>query len=435
MEENNYSSLNPELIQGDNAVEVKEEPKNETPDDFNGDEINAKVDEILADQIISNSEKLRTIVWNACLKLHKDKVNYDIKDVCDTVKTYLSHGKLELLHDKVSLDNQKAAVEFVDSAIISSEGLAGASKSLQSLADGSFFDSLMGDGVTDADRSAISEISNFAATRIQLDEDNDQIEIKKLQKELHEAVAVSDIVYQLVMADYRAEHGDTSIYDDVLEKLYKDKDTLSKSSNLNAANRIKNIDEVIDALDESKRLELINYVKPKLNNAKALREMAKELIKLGPRIYPRLNKVGISKDYVLEFLRFCLTEFEFRSIYNTGDIIIPDKSALSPACMMFFYHILKLVDHERQRGTYKSVIYKMIFIYVMDISMKYPVTKSEFRSKRFVEQDGDPITETEMSKIRSAVYDAIMPVLKVYAEILNDKTLVEYSKAQARKTK
>ena len=77
----------------------------------------------------------------------------------------------------------------------------------------------------------------------------------------------------------------------------------------------------------------------------------------------------------------------------------------------------------------------MIFIYLMDISMKYPVVKGDIRSQRFVEQDSDPITETEMSKIRSAVYDAIMPVLKVYAEILNDKTLVDYSKAQARRLK
>lgn len=434
MEENNCNPIATALAQNATAVENVVEPKDEIPEDFNGDEINAKVDEIIANQTISNSDKLREIVWNTCLKLYKDGVEYDIADVVDTVKTYMAHSKIELLHDKVTLDNQKAAVEFVDSAIISSEGLAGASNSLQSLVDGSFFDDLMGEYTSDSDRAAVNEISSFA-TKIQLDENNEQIEIKQLQKELHQTVAISDIAYQLVMADYKAEHGDTSIYDDVLEKLYKDKDTLSKSTNVNAANRIKNIDAVIEALDENKRLELIDYVKPKLNNAKALREMAKELIKLGPKIYPKLGKVGITKDYVLEFLRFFLTEFDFRSIYNTGDIIMPDRSAISPACMMFFYHILKLVEHERQRGTYKSVIYKMIFIYVMDTSMRYPVNPKNCRPQRFVEQEGDPVTETELSLTRDKIYDAIMPVLKVYAEILNDKTLVDYSKAQARRLK
>ena len=77
----------------------------------------------------------------------------------------------------------------------------------------------------------------------------------------------------------------------------------------------------------------------------------------------------------------------------------------------------------------------MIFIYVMDTSMKYPVKKSEFRAKRFVEQDGDPVTETELSKIRSDIYDAFMPVLKSYALALNDKTLVNYAKVQARRSK
>ena len=265
--------------------------------------------------------------------------------------------------------------------------------------------------------------------------DDDQIEIKRLQKELHESVAISDVAYSLVMANYKAEHGDTTVYDDVLEKLYKDKDTLSKSSNINAPARIKNIDAVIDALDESKRLELIEYIKPKLTNLKGLREMAKELIRTGSKIYPKLNRVGISKEYVLEFLRFFLTEHEFRSIYYTGDLYILNKEEIPQACMMFFYHILKLVEHERQRGTYKSVIYKMIFIYVMDTSMKYSVKKSEFREKRFVEQDGDPVTETELSKIRSDIYDAIMPVLKIYTDVLNDKTLMNYAKSQARRSK
>ena len=269
MEENNYNPLDPEIVQDHREEEATDDA---IPEGFNGDEINTKVDEIIANQTISNSDKLREIVWNTCLKLYKDDVEYDIADVVDTVKTYLSHSKIELLHDKVTLDNQKAAVEFIDSAIISSEGLAGASNSLQSLADGSFFDNLMSEYTSDSDKAAVNEISNFA-TKIQLDENNEQIEIKKLQKELHQTVAISDIAYQLVMADYRAEHGDTSIYDDVLEKLYKDKDTLSKSTNINAANRIKNIDAVIEALDESKRLELIDYVKPKLNNVKALVEL------------------------------------------------------------------------------------------------------------------------------------------------------------------
>lgn len=432
-ETNNYNPLDPELVSVVGEDTTEEEPKNEIPEGF--DEANMKLQ---IDTEMENNkdtdEKIREMLWNACIKLYNDKVEYNVKDVYDTIKSYYNHTKIELLHDKVTLDNQKAAVEFVDSAIISSEGLAGASQSLQSLADGSFFDNLMSDGVSEEDKIAVSTVTDFAAN-MKITTDDDQIEIKRLQKELHESVAISDVAYSLVMANYKAEHGDTTVYDDVLEKLYKDKDTLSKSSNINAPARIKNIDAVIDALDETKRLDLIEYIKPKLTNLKGLREMAKELIRTGSKIYPKLDRVGISKEYVLEFLRFFLTEHEFRSIYYTGDLYILNKEEIPQACMMFFYHILKLVEHERQRGTYKSVIYKMIFIYVMDTSMKYPVRKDEFRAKRFVEQDGEPVTETELSKIRSDIYDAIMPVLKIYTDVLNDKTLMNYAKSQARRSK
>ena len=432
-ETNNYNPLDPELVSVVGEDTTEEEPKNEIPEGFDEADMKLQIDTEMENNK-DTDEKIREMLWNACIKLYNDKVEYNVKDVYDTIKSYYNHTKIELLHDKVTLDNQKAAVEFVDSAIISSEGLAGASQSLQSLADGSFFDNLMSDGVSEEDKIAVSTVTDFAAN-MKITTDDDQIEIKRLQKELHESVAISDVAYSLVMANYKAEHGDTTVYDDVLEKLYKDKDTLSKSSNINAPARIKNIDAVIDALDESKRLELIEYIKPKLTNLKGLREMAKELIRTGSKIYPKLDRVGISKEYVLEFLRFFLTEHEFRSIYYTGDLYILNKEEIPQACMMFFYHILKLVEHERQRGTYKSVIYKMIFIYVMDTSMKYSVKKSEFREKRFVEQDGDPVTETELSKIRSDIYDAIMPVLKIYTDVLNDKTLMNYAKSQARRSK
>ena len=432
-ETNNYNPLDPELVSVVGEDTTEEEPKNEIPEGFDEADMKLQIDTEMENNK-DTDEKIREMLWNACIKLYNDKVEYNVKDVYDTIKSYYNHTKIELLHDKVTLDNQKAAVEFVDSAIISSEGLAGASQSLQSLADGSFFDNLMSDGVSEEDKIAVSTVTDFAAN-MKITTDDDQIEIKRLQKELHECVAISDVAYSLVMANYKAEHGDTTVYDDVLEKLYKDKDTLSKSSNINAPARIKNIDAVIDALDESKRLELIEYIKPKLTNLKGLREMAKELIRTGSKIYPKLDRVGISKEYVLEFLRFFLTEHEFRSIYYTGDLYILNKEEIPQACMMFFYHILKLVEHERQRGTYKSVIYKMIFIYVMDTSMKYSVKKSEFREKRFVEQDGDPVTETELSKIRSDIYDAIMPVLKIYTDVLNDKTLMNYAKSQARRSK
>ena len=432
-ETNNYNPLDPELVSVVGEDTTEEEPKNEIPEGFDEADMKLQIDTEMENNK-DTDEKIREMLWNACIKLYNDKVEYNVKDVYDTIKSYYNHTKIELLHDKVTLDNQKAAVEFVDSAIISSEGLAGASQSLQSLADGSFFDNLMSDGVSEEDKIAVSTVTDFAAN-MKITTDDDQIEIKRLQKELHECVAISDVAYSLVMANYKAEHGDTTVYDDVLEKLYKDKDTLSKSSNINAPARIKNIDAVIDALDESKRLELIEYIKPKLTNLKGLREMAKELIRTGSKIYPKLDRVGISKEYVLEFLRFFLTEHEFRSIYYTGDLYILNKEEIPQACLMFFYHILKLVEHERQRGTYKSVIYKMIFIYVMDTSMKYSVKKSEFREKRFVEQDGDPVTETELSKIRSDIYDAIMPVLKIYTDVLNDKTLMNYAKSQARRSK
>ena len=434
MEETNiYNPLDPELVSVVGEDTTEEEPKNEIPEGFNEADMKLQIDTEMENNK-DTDEKIREMLWNACIKLYNDKVEYNVKDVYDTIKSYYNHTKIELLHDKVTLDNQKAAVEFVDSAIISSEGLAGASQSLQSLADGSFFDNLMSDGVSEEDKIAVSTVTDFAAN-MKVTTDDDQIELKRLQKELHESVAISDVAYSLVMANYKAEHGDTTVYDDVLEKLYKDKDTLSKSSNINAPARIKNIDAVIDALDESKRLDLIEYIKPKLTNLKGLREMAKELIRTGSKIYPKLDRVGISKEYVLEFLRFFLTEHEFRSIYYTGDLYILNKEEIPQACMMFFYHILKLVEHERQRGTYKSVIYKMIFIYVMDTSMKYPVRKDEFRAKRFVEQDGEPVTETELSKIRSDIYDAIMPVLKIYTDVLNDKTLMNYAKSQARRSK
>ena len=432
-ETNNYNPLDPELVSVVGEDTTEEEPKNEIPEGFNEADMKLQIDTEMENNK-DTDEKIREMLWNACIKLYNDKIEYNVKDVYDTIKSYYNHTKIELLHDKVTLDNQKAAVEFVDSAITSSEGLAGASQSLQSLADGSFFDNLMSDGVSEEDKIAVSTVTDFAAN-MKVTTDDDQIELKRLQKELHESVAISDVAYSLVMANYKAEHGDTTVYDDVLEKLYKDKDTLSKSSNINAPARIKNIDAVIDALDESKRLELIEYIKPKLTNLKGLREMAKELIRTGSKIYPKLDRVGISKEYVLEFLRFFLTEHEFRSIYYTGDLYILNKEEIPQACMMFFYHILKLVEHERQRGTYKSVIYKMIFIYVMDTSMKYPVRKDEFRAKRFVEQDGEPVTETELSKIRSDIYDAIMPVLKIYTDVLNDKTLMNYAKSQARRSK
>ena len=348
-----------------------------------------------------------------------------VKDVEDVVNEFSKKTKIELVMAKREIENYNSLKELAAGLAETGKSMSATSKALTDFVAPDFDEN---DNETDATESIEEPESE--------PEDEFVNEIDGMYKTLENDIAIANIAYDVVYQKYMEDHPNTTVYDDLLEKLLKDKATLESSNNINAPKLIACIDNVIACMQKNDLEALLVPFHTKTDNRKRLRILAKELINVKRPVYRDLETIGITQEHIMKFINFFITEANFRETYATGPIGFPDARLIPNICLFFLYHLCKIITNSRKRATYETLKYRLAFMHVIDVVDKYPSTTKTFTENRFIGDATDENAEpTELSIARAKVYDTFVPLLMKYFGAMNDQTLVKYSAAQARKTK
>ena len=341
-----------------------------------------------------------------------------ISEVEELVEDLSSKTKMELIMARKEIEDAESMQEVIDELKSTATNMESASEALESLTLlEDLDDSVEKDETGDAKASA---------------------ELESVVNELNTDISLAKIAYDVVYENYINTHPTTTVYEDLLEKLLKDKSTLEKSSSVNAPKLIEKIDEVIAAMQANDISALIGSFMSKTENEKRLRELAKELVSIKRPVYYDLGQIGISQDDIVKFVRFFVTEDLFRHTHNFGKEYNVDSQLMPNVCLFFMFHLHKIIKNSRKRATYETLKYRLAFMHIIDICNKFPSNSIDEPSRFMPVNEGDENAErvpSELSIVRGDAYDAFMPLFERYYSIMKDKTLVKYAEARARKTK
>lgn len=348
-----------------------------------------------------------------------------IKDVEDVVDELSKKTKIELVMAKREIDNYSGLKELAAGLAESGKSMSETSKALEEIAFPNF---------DDGDEDEESENESSEGTT----ENSFNEEIDTLYKSLESNIEIAKIAYDVVYQKYLEEHPNNTVYDDLLEKLLKDRATLEEGNNVNAPKLIACIDDVITCMQKNDLDTLLTHFHTKTDNIKRLRILAKELINIKRPVYRDLENIGITQDHIVKFINFFINEANFRETFAFGEIGFPDTRLIPNICLFFLYHLCKIITNSRKRASYETLKYRLAFMHVVDVVDKYPSNPKKFVEERFDTSSADSTGElvlNELSIVRAKVYDSFMPLLMKYFAAMNDQSLVKYSVAQARKTK
>ena len=349
-----------------------------------------------------------------------------IKDVEDVVDELSKKTKIELVMAKREIDNYSGLKELAAGLAESGKSMSETSKALEEIAFPNFDD---GD---EEDKESENESSEGTT------ENSFNEEIDTLYKSLESNIEIAKIAYDVVYQKYLDDHPNNTVYDDLLEKLLKDRATLEEGNNVNAPKLIACIDDVIACMQKNDLDTLLTHFHTKTDNIKRLRILAKELINIKRPVYRDLENIGITQDHIVKFINFFITEANFRETFAFGEIGFPDTRLIPNICLFFLYHLCKIITNSRKRASYETLKYRLAFMHVVDVVDKYPSNPKKYVEERFDTSSADSTGElvlNELSIVRAKVYDSFMPLLMKYFAAMNDQSLVKYSVAQARKTK
>ena len=327
-----------------------------------------------------------------------------VKDVEDVVNEFSKKTKIELVMAKREIENYNSLKELAAGLAETGKSMSATSKALTDFVAPDFDEN---DNETDATESIEEPESE--------PEDEFVNEIDGMYKTLENDIAIANIAYDVVYQKYMEDHPNTTVYDDLLEKLLKDKSTLESSNNINAPKLIACIDNVIACMQKNDLEALLVPFHTKTDNRKRLRILAKELINVKRPVYRDLETIGITQEHIMKFINFFITEANFRETYATGPIGFPDARLIPNICLFFLYHLCKIITNSRKRATYETLKYRLAFMHVIDVVDKYPSTTKTFTENRFIGDATDENAEpTELSIARAKVYDTFVPLLMKY---------------------
>lgn len=266
-------------------------------------------------------------------------------------------------------------------------------------------------------------------------------ESKATNEDIHNMLAVlkSNILlgrcaYEIAKENYTASHGDTTIYEDIVEKCMKDKNTLRNGSLVNREKIEKSIDEVLEVIKNKNYIEAaVEKLMPKVQNRKALRTLAKELLAKKQSIYPPLEKIGVTQAQTEQLRAFILIETKYALDGGAHATELMSLQEADVVPVLFFYHLSKIVQKSRNGIRYTTLIYRMMIMHFLEVIEKLP-NKTAANPKYRV-TDLESREDNEGSKARMEAFDKLMPLLAFYRDAMRDMSLVQYARQRARSPK
>ena len=233
-----------------------------------------------------------------------------------------------------------------------------------------------------------------------------KLDMEAIRKEAIEAQAKAHIFKAAYEAAYRRKMAQTSdnhsLTGDVMEQLMHDRDTIEKSTNINKDMKIRDIDEVIDAVETPSFDIVIN----KISNEKRLMSVFNDYKKDIKKAKNLIKSAGITDSMVEGFKSFFETEVKFRSMHSKHEFSGPENinpNALLNTAEFFIYHIARICDVTKKRSSYKSIIYKMMILRVLEVQTTVKPT-IQF-NERFIENNDGSIAERDEFKIRTEMFN------------------------------
>ena len=234
-----------------------------------------------------------------------------------------------------------------------------------------------------------------------------QLDMPAIRKGAAEAQVKAHIHKVAYEAAYRRNMSQTkdnhSLTADVMEQLMHDRDTIEMSSNINKTLRLKEIDEVIDAV-ESPSFDIITN---KTANKKHLKEIFKDYEKNHRKANNLINAIGINDAMVEGFKRFFADEMKFRAKNSQFDFGLQgaDPVLLDETSDFFIYHVARLCDVAKKRSSYKTIMYKMLILRVLEVQTTIkPVYTAE---DRFTEENGATVERAEYA-MRTELFNSYL---------------------------
>lgn len=361
---------------------------------------------------ISSEENEVDVVLEAIKKeCEKFNIPFNFDEVKKIYEEYSSHGKLGLARDKKEvqkmsdmlplfrsmLDNYKTIEESAMTAMKPFELIEQMDKKTDEIVDDS----------EEYASTSVHDIVDSWKKKAEDDETTSIEDVERLIKEMEDESILRKIILNKCIQDYGETHEATDIYDDIKEQLLKDKETIAAGTDPNAKYKIDHLQKTLDII-EQKKFDQYKMMIPKVTSAKAVRGIVKDYFKDNGKLP---NKVGFIKKYVDIFTSFFITETEFRSIYSLDERDIRINE-IPLVCGIFVYHVSRVVEAERRHENYKAILFKLAVLNIIALEINSSVNKSGIG--RWVDDE----TQTDVSQLRSFVYDEYMNLFESYIRVL-----------------
>ena len=275
-------------------------------------------------------------------------------------------------------------------------------------------------------------------------ENTDDFDQDKFKTELNESrnrlLMAADLI-RAHIAHLKEVNGDTTIAEDIIDTLLKNRKVIADGNDLNKNTYCKAIDEAIVEISNVGLAkfdsESLRRIIPKLQNEKRIRELYKSM-KDTKEYQKAFNKVGFTMDFVASFTRFMKTEMAFCT-NELGGTAFCDEPTLITVSALFFYHIARIVDAELHKKRYRTLVFKLYALRPLEIDKAYPVSEFKDNDTGMVpisrwEENGE--TQTESSLFRQSVYHEYEKILQIYINAIpniDKESRVVYDKARANR--
>ena len=241
-------------------------------------------------------------------------------------------------------------------------------------------------------------------TADEFDYDKAEAELVKYESQLEVALEILHNRYTELK-----NQGNTTIADDIIETLLKNRSTLEQTESLNSEMYIEYIDNAIEELQSHSIARMF----PKVEVPKKTLGIIKDFFKDIDRSIKEISRCGLSVTWIRNFADFM---WEEQSFACKNDETTFSKGTYATVALIFFYHITKIVGSELKKQNYLSLVFKYYILQILEIQSTTHMNEDQ----RFDEND----EEIEVSKMRSAVFADYHKLFMMYITADIDKKLM-----------
>ena len=231
--------------------------------------------------------------------------------------------------------------------------------------------------------------------------DIDLNDINNLKKDADEYVALANLSLLIFKAMYQYSletRGEMNITEITLEKLYKDRAHIEKSSNPNAKLTLSKYDKAIENIIHPST----ELMARKLMNSKNNRAIINDFI--GRKITDKklISMSGLGDEIFKKFIEFFSEETHYENIYSFYDEELNEQDVVL-AAKVFTYHVIRIAEKLSHSGDINGITFQLYVARIAELQHINHDTRTL--------DNGD---QTDMSQFRIDMFKAYISMFKAY---------------------